>query len=92
MVGFIDIDGCATMQIDWDTLDITLQLTLNGTILFETTFGFDYPPELCTDIWGVHICVILEDMKLKNWEFTGCLHVTVDNVDINFGCWDIKRD
>ena len=93
VVGFIDLDGCANIYIDWDTLDVTFSLTLNGTILFESTFGIDHAPELCTDIWGVNICVELENLDLQDWEFTGCLHVIVDHkVDINFGCWDLKRD
>ena len=93
VIGFIDLDGCATLEIDWDTLDVTLSLELNDTVLFETTFGFDSAPSLCTDLWGIHICVDLENLDLHNWEFTGCLHVIIDNkVDINFGCWDIKKD
>ena len=93
VLGFIDLDGCADLTIDWDELDITLSLELNDTVLFESTFGFDSAPELCTDLWGIHICVYLDNLDLHDWEFTGCLHVIIDNqVDINFGCWDLKRE
>lgn len=90
--GWLKFDGCADISIDWNDLDITLVLTLNDTILFDTTFGLDAPPALCADIWGVHICLKLEDLKLEDWEFTGCVHVTIDSIDINFGCFDLKKD
>lgn len=93
ILGFIDLDGCAVMLIDWDNLNITFELTLNDTILFESTFGFNTAPALCTTLWGVDICVEFENIELQNWEFTGCLHLIIDNkTDINFGCWDIKRE
>lgn len=93
VIGFIDLDGCAIIDLDWDELDIDFTLELNNTILFETTFGFNHPPELCIDIWGMEICALLEDLSLLNNEFTGCLHLLVnENLDINLGCWDLKRE
>eukprot|EP00766_Chilomastix_caulleryi_P000074 gnl/Chilomastix_caulleri/1068.p1 GENE.gnl/Chilomastix_caulleri/1068~~gnl/Chilomastix_caulleri/1068.p1 ORF type:complete len:92 (+),score=11.73 gnl/Chilomastix_caulleri/1068:92-367(+) len=41
-IGFIEINACANIEIDWTTLDITFSLTLNGVVLFDTTFGFVY--------------------------------------------------
>lgn len=93
ILGFIDLDGCAHLYIDWDSLNVTFSLTLNGTILFESTFGLNTPPELCTTIWGLDICVYFEDMRLRNWTFEGCLHLIIDNsIDINLGCWSLSRD
>lgn len=92
ILGFIDLDGCADLVIDWDELNVTFKLTLNGTVLFESTFGFDTAPELCTDLWGLHFCVYFEDMELKNWTFEGCLHLIIDyGIDINLGCWSISK-
>ena len=92
LLGFIDLDGCADLIIDWDELNVTFRLTLNSTILFESTFGFDTAPELCTDIWGLHICVYFEDMRLRDWTFEGCLHLIIDySLDINLGCWSISK-
>lgn len=93
IIGFIDIDGCADIYIDWDDLDIEFVLELNDTVLFDTEFGFDHPPELCIDIWGTNYCVDFEDMNIQNGVFTGCLHLVIDNdLDINFGCWRLEND
>ena len=93
VLGFIDLDGCAHLYIDWDTLDVTFSLTLNDTVLFESTFGLNTAPELCTTLWGINICVYFEDMKLRNWTFEGCLHLIIDNsLDINLGCWSLSKD
>lgn len=93
LLGFIDLDGCADIELDWDTLDVTFRLTFNGTVLFESTFGFDSAPELCTDIWGIHICASFEDISLQNWTFEGCLHITIDyKLDINMGCWSLSKE
>lgn len=93
ILGFIDLDGCGHLYIDWDTLDVTFTLTLNDTVLFESTFGFDAAPELCTTLWGINICASFENMKLEDWTFEGCLHVVIDyKTDINLGCWSLSRD
>ena len=91
-IGFVDLDGCAVIDFDWEEMDIDFSLELNNTVLFETTFGLDHPPELCIDVWGVHLCAGFEDMLLINDEFTGCLHLSINEIDINLGCWDLVRE
>lgn len=83
--------ACANIVLDWDTLNVDLQLVLNDVILFESTFGIDNPPELCTDWMGCHICLGLTDMNLEDWRFTGCVSITVDNKEIPLGCWDTSK-
>ena len=92
VIGFINIDGCADLIIDWDNLNITLALELNDVILFESTFGWNTPPELCTDIWGLHICLKLEDMTLKEGDLHGCLYLNIDNLQVEMGCFDIGQE
>ena len=83
--------ACADIEIDWDTLDVTVALSINDVVLFESTFGIDSPPELCTDWMGCHICLGLTDMKLEDWVFTGCVSITIDNKEIDLGCWDTSK-
>lgn len=83
--------ACANIMIDWDTLNVEVQLVLNDVILFESTFGIDYPPELCTDFMGSHICLGLTDMNLEDWRFTGCVSIIVDYKEIPLGCWDTSK-
>ena len=90
-IGFINLDGCADIIINWDTLDLTLELTLNGVVLFETTFGFDKAPMLCADIWGSHICLQLDDLNLDNWELSGCLNLIIDDIVVPMGCFDTEK-
>ena len=92
ILGWINLVGCADMIIDWDNLNIILQLELNGTILFETTFGFNNPPEICADIWGLHICLKLEDMEFDDWNLSGCLDLIIDDsIDVPMGCFDTSK-
>ena len=92
ILGWLDLVGCADLIIDWDNLDITLELELNNTVLFETTFGFDTPPELCTDIWGLNICLKLEDMDFDDWNLSGCLDLVIDNsIEVPMGCFDTSK-
>eukprot|EP00766_Chilomastix_caulleryi_P006146 gnl/Chilomastix_caulleri/81.p1 GENE.gnl/Chilomastix_caulleri/81~~gnl/Chilomastix_caulleri/81.p1 ORF type:complete len:160 (+),score=24.07 gnl/Chilomastix_caulleri/81:68-481(+) len=90
-IGFINLDGCADIIVDWENLNITLQLTLNNVVLFETTFGFDTAPMLCADIWGSHICLELVNLNLDNWELTGCLDLIIDNIRVPMGCFDTTK-
>ena len=83
--------ACADIQIDWDTLDIELALSVNDVVLFDTSFGLDNPPALCTDWLGAHICLGLTDLHLEDWRFTGCVSVIIDGKDIDLGCWDTSR-
>ena len=80
------------MIIDWDNLDITLELELNNTVIFEVTFGFDTPPAICTDIWGVNIFLKLEDMNFDDWNLSGCLDLIIDNsTDVSMGCFETSK-
>ena len=89
----IKLHGCADLSINWDTLDVDLELTLNDTVLFDTTFGLDRPPELCTDIWGLHVCLGLTDLMLDDWTFSGCLSVIInDSKTIDLGCFSTSKD
>ena len=87
IIGFIDIDACAVLDIDWDNLNITAMLELNGVVLFESTFGFDTPPELCTDFKGSNICLKFYNIDLINGELSGCLGIKIDNIEIPLGCF-----
>lgn len=90
-LGFINLDGCADMILDWDDLDITLQLELNGVVLFDTTFGFDRQPELCVDVWGVNICLLLDNLDLDDWKMSGCLDLVVNDVVVPLGCFQSQN-
>ena len=84
--------ACAYLDINWDELNITLTLELNDVILFESTFGFDTAPELCTDFMGTHICLGLTDMKFDEWNLSGCISLTLDyNKEIDLGCFDTSK-
>ena len=93
ILNWINIVGCADLIIDWDNLNITLQLELNNTVLFETTFGFNTPPEICTDIWGLYICLLLNDIDFDDWNLSGCLDLIIDySIDVPMGCFDTSKD
>ena len=83
--------ACADVVIDWESLDVTLVLSLDNTVLFYSTFGLDNPPELCTTWKGLDVCIELTDLDLDNWRFTGCLTVKVNDKEIDLGCWDTSR-
>ena len=91
-IGFINIDACANIEIDWTTLDITFSLTLNGVVLFDTTFGFDTPPALCADIFGMNICVGFTNMDLTDWVLSGCISLVIDGKkSIELGCFTLGQ-
>ena len=91
ILGFMRVDACADLFIDWENLNMTAALELNDVILFESTFGFDYPPELCTDCFGARICMNIYDMMLKNGELSGCVGIKIDNIQIELGCFSTEQ-
>lgn len=91
IIGFINLDGCADIIIDWNRMNITLALELNGTTLFETTFGFDSPPILCTDFMGSRVCLDIYDMDLINGVLSGCLELRIDEKKVPLGCFETKE-
>lgn len=91
ILGFINIDGCVDLIIEWESLDITLALELNDVILFESTFGLDSPPALCTDFMGMNICLDLYDMDLVNGTLSGCVGLYIDTVNVPLGCFEIDN-
>ena len=91
-IGFITLDACANIEIDWTTLDITFSLTLNGVVLFDTTFGFDTPPALCADIFGMNVCVAFTDMDLTDWVLNGCISLVIDSSKVvELGCFTLGQ-
>lgn len=91
-IGFITLDACANIEVDWTTLDIIFSLTLNDVVLFETTFGFDTPPALCADIFGMNVCVAFTNMNLTDWVLNGCISLIIDNSKvIELGCFTLGQ-
>lgn len=89
--GWINIDISAEIYIDWELLDITLDIDLNNVPLFETTFGLNYPPYLCAEFSGMDICVGLNELKLQEWGLSGCLEITIDGLHITLGCFELNK-
>ena len=94
LLGFIDINGCAELTFDFETLDVTIDLVLNSKVLFETTFGLDTQPELCVDnVFGLEkICIGLTDLKLDDFVLSGCLSLIFnDKKDVEIGCFELGK-
>lgn len=84
--------ACAYVDIDWEELNMTLTLELNDVILFESTFGFDTPPELCATWNGTDICLGITDMKFEDWNLSGCISIILDSTkEIELGCFDTSK-
>lgn len=59
----------------------------DSTILSETTYDFNNTQEIYMDIWGLHICLKLEDMEFDGWNLSGCLDLIIgDSIDVPIGC------
>ena len=88
----LKLEACANIELDWDNGDINLELTVNGGVLFDTTFGINHAPELCAEFLGMDICIGFTDLELDDWEFSGCVSISVNDSEIDLGCWDINKD
>eukprot|EP00767_Chilomastix_cuspidata_P004547 gnl/Chilomastix_cuspidata/47.p2 GENE.gnl/Chilomastix_cuspidata/47~~gnl/Chilomastix_cuspidata/47.p2 ORF type:complete len:130 (+),score=26.23 gnl/Chilomastix_cuspidata/47:37-426(+) len=86
-ISFIELDGCAELIIDWEMLDVEFEFFLNGVLLFDDTFGFDEPPLFCTDIWGLSICLGIEDLLYDDWVLSGCLDLVIEGAVVEIGCF-----
>ena len=91
----LDLDFCADLTIDWKKGGVELDLMVNDTVLFDTSFSLNHAPEICGEIYGIEICAALSNLEFDNWNFSGCLDLELikDDVkkDITIGCWDTSR-
>ena len=89
----IDLEACADITLDWDSLSISLDLTVNNTTLISTEFGVGSEPEICATLGPMEICLGLTDLELDDWNFSGCVSIIInDSNTIDLGCWSIGKE